>query len=314
MRWITFQIESAVRFGLEHGSYFVDLGVASRSLGPGEHGVGEAAFGRSLAEMLRLGPTAIEAARKVELAIEEHERSRGLDALAVPGGGFFPAAAARRLAPIPRPGKIVCVGRNYADHCAEQGRPLPEKPLFFTKPATSVIADGDPIDSHPDVTRECDYEAELAVVIGKEGRSIPEDRAWEHVAGYTIVNDVTARDLQRADPQWTRAKGLDTFCPMGPCIVTKDRIPDPHGLEIRCFVNGELRQSSNTRHLVFRVPELVSRLSQGLTLEPGDVISTGTPGGVGAYLDPPRFLKGGDEIRIELEGIGTLTNVVRGTS
>jgi 2-keto-4-pentenoate hydratase/2-oxohepta-3-ene-1,7-dioic acid hydratase in catechol pathway len=308
MRLLAFQTGSDRRFGVEWGHHFVDVNLAARSrriLGTPDR---NPSLGANLLEMLRLGPEALDSARRILRALDASDAAPGGIG---PADGVFPASSSRRLAPIRRPGKIVCVGRNYADHCAEQNRTPPEKPLFFTKSPTSVIGDGDPIDCHPGVTSECDYEGELAVVIGKEGRNIPVERAHEHVAGFTIVNDVTARDLQRTEKQWTRAKGLDTFCPMGPCIVTSDEIPDPHGLDLRCLVNGEPRQASNTRHLIFRVPDLVSRLSRGLTLEPGDVLSTGTPGGVGAYMDPPRFLADGDEVRIEIDGIGSITNGVR---
>jgi 2-keto-4-pentenoate hydratase/2-oxohepta-3-ene-1,7-dioic acid hydratase in catechol pathway len=305
MRLITFEAEGAERFGAECGEYFVDLALAAASIG------GDPPAATTLAAFLSLGPSALESARRVLRSIEERLRAGSADDLAGDRGGLFRAAASRRLAPIPRPGKILAVGRNYADHCAEQNRELPERPLYFVKLSTSVIADRDPIAIPREVTQEGDYEAELAVILGRGGRDIPEGRALEHVAGYTILNDVTARDLQRAEKQWSRAKGLDTFCPMGPALVTTDEIPDPHRLAIRCTVNGETRQSSNTRHLVFRIPELLSRLSLAITLEPGDVLSTGTPGGVGAYMDPPRFLREGDVVRVDVEGIGRLENPVR---
>jgi len=311
MRFVSFEIDGTPRFGLEVGAHFVDFEVAPRALGVRDVSAGTRSFGRSLAAFLAEGERALQAARHLLESVEALEREGGLDRLLGASGGIHSTAAVRRLAPIPRPGKIVCVGRNYADHCAEQNQPLPERPLFFLKPASAVIADGDAIEISREATDACDYEGELAFVIGRAGRSIREGEAFDHVAGYTIVNDVTARDLQRDEKQWARAKGLDTFCPIGPCLVTPDEIADPHALDLRCSVNGELRQSSNTRHLVFRIPELVSRLSRGMTLEPGDVISTGTPGGVGAYMTPPRFLRGGDVVRIEIEGIGSLTNPAR---
>ncbi|MEQ8767261.1 MAG: fumarylacetoacetate hydrolase family protein [Planctomycetota bacterium] len=220
------------------------------------------------------------------------------------------SASLRVLAPIPRPGKILAVGLNYRDHCEEQGKTPPERPMFFAKVASSVIAHGEVIRIDEKVTRQVDHEVELGVVIGRGGRSIPAEWALEHVAGYTIVNDVSARDLQKADRQWTRAKGLDTFCPMGPWLVTSDEIDDPHRLAVRCLVNGEERQRSNTRHLVHGIPQLIAAASAAMTLEPGDVISTGTPGGVGVYRQPPVFLKPGDIVTCEIEGIGELTNPV----
>lgn len=223
---------------------------------------------------------------------------------------LLPRASARLLAPIPRPGKILAVGLNYRDHCEEQGKTPPERPMFFAKMSTAVLAPGRAIRIDARVTQCVDHEVELAVVIGRGGRSIPAEWALEHVAGYTILNDVSARDLQKADKQWTRAKGLDTFCPMGPALLTRDEIDDPHRLDLRCLVNGEVRQSSSTRHLVHGVPQLIAAASAAMTLEPGDVIATGTPGGVGVFRDPPVYLRPGDEVRCEIEGLGALVNPV----
>ncbi len=222
----------------------------------------------------------------------------------------LPRAELRILAPIPRPGKVLAVGLNYRDHCEEQGKTPPERPMFFAKLSTAVIGPGQAIRIDDRVTRCVDHEVELGVVIGQGGRSIPVEWALEHVAGYTIVNDVSARDLQKADKQWTRAKGLDTFCPLGPLLVTRDEIDDPHRLDLQCRVNGELRQQSNTRNLVHGVPQLVAAASAALTLEPGDVIATGTPGGVGVYRNPPVYLKPGDTVCCEIEGLGQLVNPV----
>jgi 2-keto-4-pentenoate hydratase/2-oxohepta-3-ene-1,7-dioic acid hydratase in catechol pathway len=223
-------------------------------------------------------------------------------------------AEVRLQAPIPRPAKnIFCVGLNYVDHNSEfQGRskPLPEHPIFFSKPATTVIGPGAAIDPHVGVTAELDYEVELAVIIGRRGRDIPPERAWDHVFGYTGLNDVTARDLQRRHAQWFIGKSLDTFCPMGPEIVLRDAIGVPPAISVVSRVNGEVRQNANTRDLIFDIPCLISVLSAGHTLEPGDIIATGTPAGVGLGFDPPRFLKPGDVVEIEIEGIGVLRNTV----
>jgi 2-keto-4-pentenoate hydratase/2-oxohepta-3-ene-1,7-dioic acid hydratase in catechol pathway len=220
-----------------------------------------------------------------------------------------PLAKARLRAPIARPPKITCVGLNYADHAREQGIEPPATPVFFLKSANTIIGPGDPIRLPPN-TEQPDYEAELAVVIGKGGSRIPQERAWEHLAGYTILNDVTARDMQHDDKQWFRGKSCDTFAPTGPWIVTADEIPDPHHLAISLTLNGETMQDSNTSNLIHRIDFLISYLSQSLTWEPGDLISTGTPPGVGVFRKPPVFIKPGDQISVTVEGVGTLTNTV----
>jgi 2-keto-4-pentenoate hydratase/2-oxohepta-3-ene-1,7-dioic acid hydratase in catechol pathway len=210
--------------------------------------------------------------------------------------------------PIPRPGKIVCVGLNYRDHAEEQGAELPEAPLLFAKFTTSLIGPGDPIAIPPIVTK-CDYEAELGVVLGATVRQVSRENAFEAVAGYVVANDVSARDLQFGDGQWTRGKSPDTFCPVGPLVPAAD-VPDPHSLPIRAILNGEVVQDSTTANLVFGVDEVISYASQTATLEAGDLILTGTPAGVGIFRDPPRLLGPGDEITIEIDGVGTLTNPV----
>jgi len=223
------------------------------------------------------------------------------------------------LAPIPKPLKnVFCVGRNYAEHIAEGDRAQNQKvgatehPVFFTKPPTSVVPpDGDVL-IFPDVSTSIDYEVELAVVIGKAGRNIAKADAMDHVFGYTILNDVTARDVQRRHGgQYFKGKGLDGSCPIGPVIVTADEISDPQALSIGLKVNGDQRQDGNTKDMIFDIPTLIASLSEGLTLEPGDLIATGTPSGVGYAMDPPQFLKDGDTVVCEIEGIGTLSNTVR---
>jgi len=210
--------------------------------------------------------------------------------------------------PIPRPGKIVCVGLNYRDHAAEQGAELPEAPLLFAKFTTALIGPGDAIVIPPIVTK-CDYEAELGVVLGRTVRQVSKENAMEAVAGYVVANDVSARDLQFGDGQWTRGKSPDTFCPVGPLVPAAD-VPDPHALPIRALLNGEVVQESTTANLVFGVAEVISYASQTATLEAGDLILTGTPAGVGIFRRPPRLLQPGDEITIELDEIGSLTNPV----
>ena len=212
--------------------------------------------------------------------------------------------------PIDRPGKIVCVGLNYRDHAAEQGVAPPEHPILFAKWQTALIGPGEPI-MLPPVTRQVDYEAELGVVIGERVRNVSEGEALEAVRGFVCVNEVSARDLQFADGQWTRAKSIDTFCPVGPRFVPRQEILDPQALWIRCTLNGEVMQDSSTAEMIFSVAEVIAFASLTMTLEPGDLIATGTPAGVGFTREPPVFLEDGDEVTVEIEGLGALTNPVR---
>jgi 2-keto-4-pentenoate hydratase/2-oxohepta-3-ene-1,7-dioic acid hydratase in catechol pathway len=212
--------------------------------------------------------------------------------------------------PIERPQKIICVGLNYRDHAEEQGTAPPEKPILFAKWPNTLIGPGEPI-VLPAISEKVDYEAELGVVIGSRVRNVSKENALEAVAGYTCVNDVSARDLQFADGQWTRGKSPDTFCPVGPRVVPASEIPDPQTLPIRAILNGDVLQESTTGNMIFGVAEIIAFASQTITLEPGDLIATGTPAGVGVFRDPPVFLQPGDEITIEIDGIGALTNPVR---
>lgn len=225
------------------------------------------------------------------------------------------------LAPIPVPRRnIFCVGKNYRDHVAEFGRSgydspsrseeLPDRPIVFSKATTSVVGPGARIDPHLGVTRELDYEGELCVIIGRGGRGISRDQAYDHVWGYTIINDVTARDVQRDHKQWLLGKSLDTHCPMGPYAVTADEIADVAALRVETTVNGEPRQAAPVKDLIFDVPELIATISAGITLLPGDLIATGTPAGVGIGFDPPRFLTSGDVVEVTITGLGTLSNHV----
>lgn len=222
----------------------------------------------------------------------------------------------RLLAPIPRPRKnVFCVGWNYLEHFKEgaKARPhvqdMPAHPAFFTKAPNSVNGPFDPVPLHSGVTEKLDWEVELGVVIGRGGRDIAEADAMKHVYGYTVINDVSAREIQRQHgQQWFKGKSLDGTCPMGPWIVTPDEVPDPQSLRVSCRLNGVVKQDSNTRHMYFRIPRIIAELSAGLTLEPGDVISTGTPAGVGHARTPPEFMRAGDILETEVEGIGTLRN------
>jgi 2-keto-4-pentenoate hydratase/2-oxohepta-3-ene-1,7-dioic acid hydratase in catechol pathway len=217
------------------------------------------------------------------------------------------------LPPVIHPSKIIAVGRNYHEHAAEEGKAAPSDPIVFTKFPSALVGDGADIAWRSADTGQVDYEAELAVVISRTGRDVPIPTALDHVLGYTCLNDVSARDLQFGDGQWVRGKSLDTFCPLGPWLVTADEIPDPGALHLRCLVNGEVVQDAMTSEMVNGVPELVAFTSRFMTLEPGDIIATGTPAGVGVFRQPPRFLRDGDVVVIDIDGIGRLTNRCRVT-
>jgi 2-keto-4-pentenoate hydratase/2-oxohepta-3-ene-1,7-dioic acid hydratase in catechol pathway len=277
----------------------------------GETRIGTIDEARGTARLLSGGP-----ATMLDL-IRRHEGSRGA---AEPGGEEIPLAGVSLLAPIPRPSRnIFCVGKNYHEHAKEFAgsgfdatakEVVPDAPVVFSKPPTAVSGPGDAIPAFLDPTNSVDYEGELAVVIGKPGRGIRKAEALAHVFGYTIVNDVTARTLQHKHRQWILGKGIDGFCPMGPAILTADEVPDPAALHLTTTVNGEQRQSASVADLIFDIPTLIECISAGITLEPGDIIATGTPAGVGIGFNPPKFLKPGDVVRIEVAGIGVLENKV----
>ncbi|MEN6567421.1 MAG: fumarylacetoacetate hydrolase family protein [Veillonellales bacterium] len=221
------------------------------------------------------------------------------------------------LAPIPRPRKnIFCIGKNYVEHALEFEKTkdvnlaVPKVPMIFSKPPTCVVGSGAIVKNHKQITSQLDYEAELAVIIGRKTFRAAKAEAYDAVFGYTIMNDVSARDLQKAHSQWIMGKGPDTFAPLGPCIVHKSDIPNPHDLAIKSFINGEIRQNANTKNMVFDIPTLIATISSVITLEPGDIIATGTPAGVGAGFNPPKFLQPGDEMRLEIEKIGVLVNQI----
>jgi 2-keto-4-pentenoate hydratase/2-oxohepta-3-ene-1,7-dioic acid hydratase in catechol pathway len=226
-----------------------------------------------------------------------------------PASHSLDSAGLTFAAPIPRPPKLICIGLNYRDHAAESKLAIPEVPTMFAKFPTAVIGPGYPI-VLPRNSAKPDYEAEFAVVIGRRGRHVAEDRWRDHVFGYTILNDVSARDFQMATSQWMIGKTFDTFAPIGPAIVTADEIADPHNLRISLTLNGETMQDSNTSNLIFKLPQLIAYLSSVFTLEPGDIIATGTPAGVGFARKPPRWLQPGDEVRIQIDGLGELANPV----
>ncbi len=310
MKLVTFRSgRAAARVGAVHGDVVLDLGALAADLarerGAVRHGRG--GFPKTMLELVARGTAALDEAREaVEHGVSRLGRD-GVDALAE-GKLASRLDRVRLEAPIPRPARnVFCLGRNYAEHAAERGAEAPSHPVYFTKAPECVIADGAGVVHHA-ATSELDYEVELGVVLGRGGRDIARADALGHVFGYTIINDVTARDLQKRHGQWFKGKSLDTSCPMGPVLVTADEIGDPQALAIALRVNGETRQSSHTSKMIFPVAQCIEVLSIGFTLLPGDVIATGTPEGVGAASG--RFLKVGDTMEAEVERIGVLRNPI----
>jgi 2-keto-4-pentenoate hydratase/2-oxohepta-3-ene-1,7-dioic acid hydratase in catechol pathway len=280
MKLVTFVQSGSTRIGALVGDRVVDFSQADASLP------------KDMLSFLAGGKTTLAAAQK-----------------AIAEATGIPLSSVKLLAPIPRPGKIICIGLNYSDHAAETGQAIPKFPVVFSKYANTVIATGENI-VLPRVSEQVDYEAELGFVIGKTARYISAANALDYVAGYLPVNDVSARDYQNRTSQWTIGKTFDTFAPMGPALVTSDEIPNPNNLKISLTINDETLQNSNTDKLIFNIQQLVESLSEVMTLEPGDVVSTGTPPGVGMARNPKRFMKPGDVVNITIEGLGTLSNPV----
>ncbi len=287
MKLITFSTENTPRTGVltADGTQIVDLHAADPTL-PAD-----------MLSFLQMGDSAMDAARK----LAEHP----------PAGTTIPFDESLLRAPIDNPQKIIAIGRNYAAHALEQGIKPPDHPVMFAKYPSAIIGPNDTIEWSAALTQQVDAEAELAVVIGKRARNVSQADALEYVAGYTVCNDVSARDLQFSDKQYTRAKSLDTFCPLGPWIVSRDEITDPQNLMVRGWWNDSLMQEANTGEMSFGVAFLIEFISRAFTLLPGDIISTGTPHGVGVFRDPPVFLKNGDTVTIEVEGVGRLVNRCR---
>jgi 2-keto-4-pentenoate hydratase/2-oxohepta-3-ene-1,7-dioic acid hydratase in catechol pathway len=281
MKLATFNAQGRTRVGVVREDAIADLSVLAPAL-PEE-----------MTALLAAGAGALATAR------EAAEQAKTL----------LPLAEVTLLAPVLRPGKVLAIGLNYADHIAELGLARPEHPTVFNKQSTCITGPFAPIHA-PRASQALDYEGELAFVIGRRCRHVPRARAREVIAGYCIMNDVSVRDFQLRTQTWTMGKSFDTHGPLGPWLVTTDEVQDPHALRLRTFVNGELRQDSNTSQLVFDCDYLVEHLSEAFTLEPGDVITTGTPGGVGIAMKPPRFLQAGDRVQIAIEGLGKLENHV----
>jgi len=279
---------------------------------------GQATVGIADQALSQVSPLSRDVAPDMISLIANFDRLK--DTLAAAAGAPLPIASVELLAPIPRPARnVFCVGKNYHEHAKEFAgsgfdssakEVVPEAPVIFTKPSSTVIGPGQSIPNYLDPTDSTDYEGELTVIIGRGGRGITKQDALAHVFGYTIINDVTARTLQHKHRQWFIGKGIDGFCPMGPAILTADEMPDPTKMRLRTSVNGERRQDASVTDLIFDIPTLIETLSAGITLEPGDLIATGTPAGVGLGFTPPRFLKKGDIVMIEVSGIGKLENPV----
>jgi 2-keto-4-pentenoate hydratase/2-oxohepta-3-ene-1,7-dioic acid hydratase in catechol pathway len=298
MKLITFRYQDQVYPGLKIGDSVLNLATAAQA-------VGEKQDLTSMLAIIRGGEPALEACQRLEAKASERAE------------GTIPLSQVQKLAPIPvLIRNAFCVGRNYVDHIKEGHNAratkwddkLPEAPQFFTKATHTVIGPGAEVRLDTKLTQKLDYEVELAVVIGKTGRDIPAESAYDFIFGYTIANDVTARDLQRRHEQWFKGKSLDTTLPLGPCIVTRDEIGDPRTLELSMSVNGQERQRARVEQMIFNIPTIIAQLSAGLTLEPGDIIATGTPSGVGFAMNPPHFLHDGDEMLARIDRIGELRN------
>jgi 2-keto-4-pentenoate hydratase/2-oxohepta-3-ene-1,7-dioic acid hydratase in catechol pathway len=315
MKLVTYGSAKQSRVGVVEGEHVVDVALAIASVAKGKIADKKLAAaaktvrkaGKAPADMIELLGRGQNYLKALGVVVAH---AAGL-AKKAPKGLTTPLAKAKLLAPIAHPQKITCVGLNYADHAREGGVEPPKAPVYFLKSHNTICGPGDAIKLPPN-SEKVDYEAEFAVVIGKRGKGIAEGDAGKYIAGYTILHDVSARDMQFSDNQWYRGKSCDTFAPFGPWIVTPDEIPDPNNLRISLTLNGETLQDSNTSNLIFKVPYLISYLSQSLTWEVGDLISTGTPPGVGFARKPPVWLKDGDSVSVSVEGIGTLTNPVKG--
>ncbi len=314
MKLVSYNHKAETRIGVQSNETIIDLLSARKELAEGKnYGSMMPPNLTDIVSLLDRGEQALRAIRSLVLEVSRLT-SEGSDVSLRRAGVILPLSQVRLNSPIPRPRKnIVCLGLNYHDHWAEtlgrRGEPLPSVPVFFTKSPTAVIGPYDDI-VYPSATAELDYEVELAVVLGRSGKDISRDDALDFVAGYTILNDVSARDLQRTHGQWFKSKSLDSFAPLGPYLVTKDEIADPHDLDMELTLNGQPRQRSNTRNMIFKIPEIIEFLSQDMTLEPGDIIGTGTPAGVALGMSPPGYLKVGDVVETRIEGLGFIRNKV----
>lgn len=308
MKLITFTVAGSTRIGAITNENVVDLNAAFEALQDSQgkirtKQIAEAFVPNDMTGFLQGGKESMQYANEAINFAQEHNEYKGRKLL-------YAKDEVKVGAPVPGPGKMICVGHNYREHILEMGRQIPEFPVVFAKFSNTVIGPEDEIPFFP-ISEQLDYEAEFAFVIGKKARNISQEEALDYVAGYTIVNDVTYRDIQRRTIQWLQGKTVEGSAPMGPWLITTDELTNPSGLEVVLTVNGEERQHTNTANLVFSVQYLVEFLSNLMTLEPGDVILTGTPGGVGVAMDPPSFLKDGDVVSISIDGVGVLENTVK---
>jgi acylpyruvate hydrolase len=299
LKLLSYSEHGRTRLGVVRQGKITDLaGAAHRFAAAMNREVPQASFG-TMADLLSSPKETIKTANEIVAWAQKNAPSEITD-----------LDTAEIELPLSNPGKIICIGLNYADHIRESGLPTPKLPLLFSKFTSSMLPHGGEITWSRTMTQQVDYEAELAVVIGKKATHVSEETAMEYVGGYTILNDVSARDVQFSESQWVRSKSFDTFCPVGPFVITADALPDPHDLDIQSRVNGTIMQNSNTAEMIFKIPYLISYISRSITLMPGDIISTGTPHGVGIGHDPQVFLKAGDTVEVEVEGIGILINTV----
>jgi len=311
LKLLSFEFHNEHKLGALHDQYIIDLDRAHQLFLPeitGTHVNAPSRFPQEMIEFLELG----EKLRNYTSRLTDHvhgllpEHREELEQ----HGVLLDATDVHVLPPVPIPPKIVCLGLNYRDHADEARVPLPDRPLLFSKPSTAIVGPEDFV-VYPKISTQVDYEVELAAIIGKPGKEISESDAFDHIAGYTVFNDISARDIQFADKQWFRGKSFDTFAPTGPCLVLREQLGDPHNLKMELRVNGEVRQRSTTANMIFKIPRLVAFISNAMTLQPGDIIGTGTPAGVGYYAKPEkRLLRPGDMMEAEIEGVGVLRNRV----
>ncbi len=310
MRLVTYQHEGQSRIGAQLDKQIIDLNRAYQASlyhahNTDELSVADARVPPDMIDLLKGGETSLRAAK--ESLDFVRSQLKGKDNALKQQGIVYAFESVTLLQPVLRPGKVICLGLNYRDHAAEAGMAIPEYPVLFHKVAGSLIGHNQSI-VIPRTSSKIDFEGELTIIIGRRGKYLAEDEALSYIAGYTIGNDVSARDLQFRTSQWTTGKMLDTFCPLGPALVTRDEVPDPNALRIKTTLNGQVMQDGNTADMIFHVPFIVSYISEIVTLEPGDVILTGTPAGIGNTRTPPVFMKPGDTISVEIERLGILTN------
>jgi acylpyruvate hydrolase len=312
MRLVTYQREGQSRTGAQLDEQIVDLNRAYQAIlrhigNDDELAVADARVPSEMSGLLRGGETALRAAEQAVAFVRG--RLKEGDKTLSRSGIVYTLNEVSLLPPVLRPGKVICLGLNYRDHAAEAGMAVPDYPVLFHKVAGSLIGHNQPI-VVPRISSQVDYEVELAIIIGRRGKYIAEDETYSYIAGYTVANDVSARDLQFRTTQWTTGKMLDTFGPLGPALVTRDEVPDPHTLSIKTTLNGQVLQDGNTADMIFRVPFIIKYISEIVTFEPGDVILTGTPAGIGNTRKPQVFMKPGDTITVSIEHLGALTNPV----